>query len=305
MKPNISIEVAGVKFKSPLILASGVSGYSKYSFKRAEDAGAGGVVTKSSSLKPRSGYSGPTIVELPYGLINAMGLPNPGVKKVSEEVYAAKNLGVKIPLITSVYGFNLKDYVKAAEVAAEYADAIELNFSCPTVKEVSVEIGQNPFKVKNIVKAVKKKVEKPVFAKLSPNVSSIVKVGKAAEEGGADAITAINTIKAMALNIDLMKPILSVKIGGLSGPCIKPIALRCVYELYEEVKIPIIGCGGVLSWKDAVEMILAGASAIQIGTGIKYKGFEIFKELNSGIERYLTLKGYKSLEEIKGLAHKN
>ncbi|MBS7655933.1 dihydroorotate dehydrogenase [Candidatus Bathyarchaeota archaeon] len=305
MKTNISIEIAEVKFKSPLILASGVSGYSKYSFKRAEEAGAGGVVTKSSSLKPRSGYSGPTIVELPYGLINAMGLPNPSIKKVSEEIYAAKNLGVKIPLIASIYGFNLKDYVKAAEIAGEYADAIELNFSCPTVKEVSMEIGQNPLKVKNIVKAVKKKVEKPVFAKLSPNVSNIIKIGEAAEKGGADAVTAINTVKAMALNIDLMKPILSVKIGGLSGPCIKPITLRCVYELYEKINIPIIGCGGVLSWQDAIEMVLAGASAIQIGTGIKYKGLEIFKELNLGIKRYLTLKGFKSLEEAKGLAHKN
>jgi dihydroorotate dehydrogenase (NAD+) catalytic subunit len=305
MKENISIEIAGLKFKSPLILASGVSGYSKYSFKRAEEAGAGGVVTKSSSLKPRDGYSGPTIIELSFGLINAMGLPNPGIKKVSEEIYAAKKLGVKIPLIASVYGFNLKEYVKAAEVAAEHADAIELNFSCPTVKEVSVEIGQNHHKIKSIVKAVKDKVEKPVFAKLSPNISSIIEAGKAAEKGGAYAVTAINTVKAMALNVDLMKPILSAKIGGLSGPCIKPIALRCIYELYEKINIPIIGCGGVLSWEDAIEMVLAGASAVQIGTAIKYKGFEVFKELNSGIKRYLTLKGYKSLGEIKGLAHKN
>jgi len=304
MKIDISLELAKIKFKTPLILASGVSGYSKYSFKRAEENEAGGVVTKSSSLKSRSGYSGPTIVELPYGLLNAMGLPNPGIKKISEEIYAAKKLGVKIPLIASIYGFNIREYVKSAEIAAEHADAIELNFSCPTVKEVSVEIGQNPHKVKEIVKAVKNKVEKPVFAKLSPNVSSIIEVGKAAEKGGADAITAINTVKGMALNIDLMKPILSVKIGGLSGPCIKPIALRCIYELYENVNLPIIGCGGILNWKDAIEMFLAGASAVQIGTGIKYKGFEIFKELNLGIKRYLRLKGFKSLQEIKGLAHK-
>ncbi|MBS7657750.1 MAG: dihydroorotate dehydrogenase [Candidatus Bathyarchaeia archaeon] len=302
---DTSIELTKIKFNSPLILASGVSGYSKYSFKRAEKSGAGGVVTKSSSLKPRYGYSGPTIVELPYGLLNAMGLPNPGVKKVSEEIYAAKKLlKVKIPLIASIYGFNLKEYVKAAEIAAEYADAVELNFSCPTVKKVSVEIGQNSRKVKEIIKAVKNSVEKPIFAKLSPNVSNIVEMGKAAEKGGADAITAINTINAMALNIDLMKPILSAKIGGLSGPCIKPIALRCVYELYENVNVPIIGCGGILNWEDVIEMFLAGASAVQIGTGIKYKGFEIFKELNLGIKHYLRLKGYKSLKEIKGLAHK-
>jgi dihydroorotate dehydrogenase (NAD+) catalytic subunit len=304
MKVDISIEIAKINFNSPLILASGVSGYSKYSFKRAEESEAGGVVTKSSSLKPRNGYLGPTIVELPYGLLNAMGLPNPGIKKVSEEIYAAKKLGVKIPLIASVYGFNLKEYVKAAEIAAEYADAVELNFSCPTVKEVSIEIGQNPRKVKKIVKVVKDEIEKPVFAKLSPNVSSIIEVGKAAEEGGADAITAINTVKAMVLNIDLMKPILSVKIGGLSGPCIKPIALRCIYELYENVNIPIIGCGGILNWEDAIEMFLAGASAVQIGTGIKYKGFKIFKELNSSIKDYLRIKGCKTLKEIKGLAHK-
>ncbi len=304
MNIDISIEIAKVKFNSPLILASGVSGYSKHSFKRAEKNGAGGIVTKSSSLKPRSGYSGPTIVELPYGVLNAMGLPNPSIKKVSEEIYAAKKMGVKIPLIASVYGLKLKEYVKAAKIAAEYADAIELNFSCPSVKEINIEIGQNPRKVKEIVKAVKNEVEKPIFAKLSPNVSSIVKLGQAAEEGGADAITAINTVKAMVLNIDLMKPILSAKIGGLSGPCIKPIAVRCIYELYEKVNIPIIGCGGILNWEDAIEMFLAGASAVQIGTGIKYKGFEIFKELNSGIKYYLRIKGYKTLKEIKGLAHK-
>ena len=304
MEANISVSVAGLRLSSPTMLASGILGYSKHSFKRVEEHGAGAIVTKSAGLKPRVGHPGPTVVEVPCGLLNAMGLPNPGVEAVGEEVRAAKRMGVRIPIVASVYGFTVEEYVKASEVAAAFADAVELNLSCPTVEGTGVEMGQNPSEVKALVESVKAAVKKPVFAKLSPNVSSIVEVGRAAEEGGADALTAINTVKAMAINVDLMRPVLSVGVGGLSGPSIKPIAVRCVYELYESVGIPIVGCGGIAGWEDAVEMVLAGASAVQLGTGIKYKGLEIFREVNLGIKSYLSSRGFKRLEEIKGLAHK-
>jgi len=184
------------------------------------------------------------------------------------------------------------------------ADAVELNVSCPHVKETGSEIGQNPKILAQVIKAVKLKVDKPVFVKLSPNVTSIADIAETAEKAGADALTAINTVKAMAIDAETAMPILSNKVGGLSGPAIKPVALRCVYEVYERVKVPIVGCGGITSWRDAVEFLLAGASAIQMGTAIALKGANVFKTVSRGIEAYLKRKGFRSVKEIVGLSHR-
>ena len=154
-----------------------------------------------------------------------------------------------------------------------------------------------------VVKSVKNKVGKPVFVKLTPNVASIAEVAKAAAEAGADAITAINTVRAMAINVETCQPILSNKIGGLSGPAIKPIAVRCVYEIYREAKVPVIGCGGITTWRDAVEFMLAGASAVQIGTAVAFKGLSVFRSVTRGIDNYLKDRGFRSVKEIVGLAH--
>ncbi|MEM3536386.1 MAG: DUF561 domain-containing protein, partial [Candidatus Bathyarchaeia archaeon] len=184
------------------------------------------------------------------------------------------------------------------------ADAVELNVSCPHVKETGSEVGQNPKLVAEVVSKVKASVKRPVFVKLSPNVTSIVDIAEAAVGAGADVITAINTVKAMAIDAETARPILSNRVGGLSGTAVKPIALRCVYEIYENVKVPVIGCGGITNWRDAVEFLLAGASAVQIGTAIALKGANVFGAVARGIENYLKKKGFKSVNEIVGLSHR-
>jgi dihydroorotate dehydrogenase (NAD+) catalytic subunit len=302
---RLKINLAGLSLKNPTMLASGILGYSALTLKGVVEGGAGAVVTKSVGLKPRRGYANPTVVQVDCGLINAMGLPNPGIDEFVKDICEAKAV-LKVPLIVSVYGFSAEEYTLVAEKAVKAgADAVELNVSCPHVKETGAEIGQNPKVLAEVVEKVKRAVEKPVFVKLSPNVADIAEIAEAAVKAGADAITAINTVKAMAIDIETAKPILGNRKGGLSGPAIKPVALRCVYEIYERVKTPIIGCGGITSWRDAVEFILAGASAVQIGTAIALKGPGVFKAVAGGIDAYLERKGLGSVSEIVGLAHRS
>jgi dihydroorotate dehydrogenase (NAD+) catalytic subunit len=234
-----------------------------------------------------------------------MGLPNPGIDEFVKQIHETKN-AVNVPLIVSVYGFTAEEYAKVAKKAVNAgADAIELNVSCPHVKETGSEIGQNPKILAEVVGKVKAVTDKPVFVKLSPNVTSITETAEAAAKAGADAITAINTVKAIAVDTETSMPILSNKVGGLSGPAIKPIAVRCVYEIYEHVKVPIIGCGGMANWRDAVEFLLAGASAVQIGTAVAIKGSSIFKAVTRGIDAYLKRKDFRSVNEIVGLSHRS
>jgi len=254
-------------------------------------------------LKSRVGYSNPTLVQVDCGLLNAMGLPNPSVHHFGEEISEAKKGGV--PVIISVYGFSSKDFGEAAKVATEMgADALELNVSCPHVERTGSEIGQSSQLVAEVVEKVKSTVNKPVFVKLTPNVVDITEIAEAAAKAGADAITVINTVRAMAIDVETTRPVLANKVGGLSGPAIKPIALRCVYEVYRKVKIPVVGCGGVTTWKDSVEFMLAGASAVQIGTAIAFEGLSVFKSIAEGIDSYLEKMNFGSVKEIVGLSHK-
>src|SRR3972149_3207725 len=265
---RLNINFAGLKLKNPTVLASGILGYSAESLESIVEGGAGAVVTKSIGLTPRIGYANPTVVQTKCGLINAMGLPNPGIEAYFQEIRHAKTV-LPVPLIVSVYGFSAEEYAAAAKKAAEAgADAVELNVSCPHVKETGSEIGQNPEILAKVVKRVKAAVQKPVFVKLSPNVTDIVELAEAAVKAGADALTAINTVRAMAIDVKPPLPVLSNRRGAFSAPAIKPIALRCVYDIYEKIQAPIMGCGGVTSWRDAVEFFLAGASAGQTGTDI-------------------------------------
>ena len=290
-----------MKLRNPTMLASGLLGVSGETLRRVVQAGAGAVVTKSSSLKPRDGNPGPTIVELPVGLLNAIGLASPGIMMMKDEVAEARKSGV--PVVVSVFGFSVSDYSKSAHIAETLgADAVELNVSCPHVSGVS-EIGQDPRVVANVTRSVKKRVGVPVFVKLSPNVSNIVEIGRSAERAGADAIAAINTVRGMSIDIHVRMPVLSAKIGGLSGPAIKPVALRCVYELAEKVKLPIIGVGGIAGWEDAVEFFLAGASAVQIGTAILQKDLAVFTEVIEGLSTYLEENGLTSVSDLIGVAH--
>ncbi len=297
------MEIAGLRLKNPTMLASGILGVSPPLLRRVAEAGAGAVITKSLGLKPRDGYPNPSVIEVDCGLLNAVGLPNPGVKKFMDEM---REIGpLPTPLIVSVYGSSPEEYAEVAEVAVKGgADAIELNLSCPHISGLGSEIGRDPGLLAEVVRAVKGRVDKPVMAKLTPNVADIASLAEAAADAGADAITAVNTLRAMAIDVETGRPILSNKFGGLSGRAIKPIAVRCVYEIYEAVDIPVIGCGGVTTWRDAVEFFLAGASAVQVGTAIAYGGLDVFRSICDGVKSYLKRKGYGSVSEVVGLSHR-
>ncbi len=301
---RLEVEVAGLKLQNPTMLASGVLGLTSATLEEAAQAGAGALVTKSVGLKPRKGYKNPVVIQVECGLINAMGLPNPGILRFREVISETKVLGV--PLIVSIYGFSPEEYAEVASIAVSAgAHAVELNLSCPHVRGTGTEICQDAAIAADTVREVKHKVHVPTFVKLSSLVSNITEISRAVVEAGADAITAINTVRAMAIDIETARPILANKIGGLSGTAIKPIAVRCVYEIYKAVDIPIIGCGGVITWHDAVEFMLAGASAVQIGTGIAYENLSIFKSIKEGIESYLERKGFRSVKDIVGLSHQS
>ncbi|WP_174412704.1 dihydroorotate dehydrogenase [Thermococcus eurythermalis] len=296
---SLEVELFGIRFENPLILASGINDKVPEQWIRAHEEGAGGVVTKSIGIEPRKGYDNPTIVELPYGLINAMGLPNPGWKGFLEMV---EGYTFDFPLIVSIFGGTPEEFAFLAEKLSDVANAFELNLSCPHAKGYGMEIGQNPENVYEVVKAVKDATDKPVIAKLTPNIDDITKLGLAAEKAGADAVSAINTLKAIAIDIYARRPILSNRVGGYSGPGVKPVALRAVYDLAKVLDIPVIGIGGITTWQDAVEFLLAGASALQIGTAVSLRGWKVFREINEGIEAYLESEGFSSVEEIVGLA---
>jgi dihydroorotate dehydrogenase (NAD+) catalytic subunit len=301
----LKTRLAGLELRNPTALASGILGYSPESLQRIAEAGAGAVITKSVGLKPRMGYPNPTVVQANCGIINAMGLPNPGIAEYASEISFTKTI-VTVPLIASVYGYSAEEYASVAKTAmAAGADAVELNVSCPHVKETGSEIGQNPKLLNQVIRGVKAVTEKPVIVKLSPNVTDIVELAQVATNAGADALTAVNTVRAIAIDTETALPVLGNTRGGLSGPAIKPIALRAVYDIYQQVKTPIVGCGGVTTWQDAVEFLLAGATTIQIGTAIAIYDPKIFQTISRGLTAYLKKKNYRSIKEIVGQAHRN
>jgi dihydroorotate dehydrogenase (NAD+) catalytic subunit len=299
----LSISLAGLKLENPTILASGILGYTAESLARVAKAGAGAVVTKSVGAAPRAGYANPTVFQAESGLINAMGLPNPGIDVFAEDIKFSKTV-LHVPVIVSVFGYSAEEYASVAKKAVlAGADAVELNVSCPHVKQTGAEIGQSPKLLGEVVLAVKAAVNVPLIVKLSPNVADIAVFAHAAVEAGADALTAVNSVKAMAIDVETMLPVLSNTKGGLSGSAIKPVALRCVYEIAEVFPdVPVIGCGGISDWKDAVEFFLAGASAVQIGTAVAEDVF-VFESVAKRVESYLRRKHFGSVKEIVGLAH--
>jgi len=298
----LSISLAGLELVNPTILASGILGYSAESLNRVVKGGAGAVVTKSVGVAPRMGYSNPTVVQAEGGLINAMGLPNPGIDVYAEEIRFSKTV-LRVPIIVSVFGYSAEEYAAVAKKAVEAgADAVELNVSCPHVKQTGAEIGQSPKLLGEVVQAVKAAISKPLIVKLSPNVADITVLAKEAVKSGADVLTAVNSVKAVAIDVETMRPVLSNVKGGLSGPAIKPLALRCIWDLAEAFDVPIIGCGGVTDWRDAIEFFLAGASAVQIGTAVA-EDIGVFQEVNKGVESYLRKKSFGSVKDIVGLAH--
>ncbi len=300
---GLAVELAGLRIRSPTLNASGVLGMSAPLLKRVYDSGAGAVVTKSLGPSARPGHINPTLIEVEGGVLNAMGLPNPGVEGYIDELRELKREDV--PVVASFFASTIGEFQSGAKaLCGAGADALELNLSCPNVGGEPGMCAADAVSVERVTAAVKEVARAPVFVKLSPNVTDIASIAYAAEKGGADAITAVNTLKAMAIDADFKHPILTNITGGLSGPALKPVALRCVWEIAEMVTIPIIGCGGVTTWRDAVEYMLAGASAVEIGTGVKYEGYEVFSKVNKGIENYLDENGFTSVKEIVGAAHR-
>jgi len=299
--PDLSVEFAGIKLPNPTILASGILGVSGEVMIRASRAGAGAVVSKSFNVKGREGYRNPSFIEVQGGFLNALGIPNPGMEEMREEVETASKAGV--PVIASVFGFDAEEFAAAAAMGEKGgAIAVELNVSCPHVREVGVEIGQRPKVVAEVTQAVKGRVRIPVFVKLSPNVTDITEVAKAAQSAGADAVTAINTALGMAVNVDSAYPILGGTLGGLSGPALHPIAVRAIYQIRRAVDLPIIGVGGVQDYRGALEMMMVGASAVQIGSAVTSQGLEIFRDVTTGMSKFLEQRGLSSIRQVIGIA---
>ncbi|MBN1329801.1 MAG: dihydroorotate dehydrogenase [Candidatus Heimdallarchaeota archaeon] len=306
----IKTNLCGLHLVNPFILASGVLGVNESIMVRVAEAGCGAVTTKSIGPEPKAGYENPTVVELGNGnLINAMGLPNPGCDEFLMELTGYKKR-ISTPVIASIFGKDSDEFLKVAMTLIKAKpDAFELNVSCPHGGKYGSIIGQDADLVEDITQQIKKAVKIPILVKISPNLTDLSIPAEAAINGGADGIVVINTVRAMAIDLTYRKPILSNKSGGLSGPAIKPIAVKCVFDLYEKFgsKIPIIGVGGVSSWQDVVEFMLAGASAVQIGTALAYcqnpQEISIFSDLTLGLKSYLQKEGFASTADLIGLAH--
>ncbi|MEM4202008.1 MAG: dihydroorotate dehydrogenase [Candidatus Hadarchaeum sp.] len=297
----LRIEVGKLKMRNPIMLASGVLCNGSLLKRAATEGGAGAVVTKSLTKEVREGYPTPVIVGVNVGLINAVGLTNPGYEAYLREDLPLAKKG-KVPVIVSVAGGSIDDFEEIGVRAEEAgADAVELNLSCPHVEKHGMEIGADPAAVAKIVKQVRGALKIPVYAKLGLS-DKLTESAVFAQDAGADAVVAINTIKAMAIDVEARKPVLTNVYGGLSGPAIHPIALRCVFELYQKLSIPIIGCGGVSDWRTALEFLMAGARAVQVGSALAISGVGIFREIEEGIKDYLIRHQFRSVEEVVGIA---
>jgi dihydroorotate dehydrogenase (NAD+) catalytic subunit len=299
---DLSTTICGLRLKNPTLLASGIMDEDAGSMQRISDCGAGAIVTKSIGMQPKEGYANPTILELEFGLLNAMGLPNPGIDLYGQEIKKLQKS--KIPIIGSIYGTNTREFIALATKMEQYgAAAVELNVSCPHAKRYGLEVGCDTSLLQTIVSSVKKQIHIPVFVKVSPNVVNIVEIAQAAEKGNADAIVAINTVKGMKIDLETAQPILANKIGGYSGKAIKPIGIRCVYDIAQSINIPVIGVGGITNGEDAIEYFMAGASAVQIGSAVYYRGPDVFKYICKEINVWMDKHGYKKIAELRGVAY--
>ena len=288
---------------TPMVLASGVLGNNKAILERVWENGCGLPTMKSIGPLPREGHKNPTVIDLGNGMINAVGLPSPGYLNMEEEWQELSDRA--FPINASIYGSSIEEFIRVAEfVSAKGPDFIELNISCPNSDKHGMIFGVNAKSSHDVVAAVKKVIQVPLIAKLTPAAPDIGTIAKACEDAGADAICAINTAgPGMVIDIESRSPVLAFKKGGLSGPMIKPIAVRCVYDIFRSVSIPIIGLGGISTGKDAVEIIMAGATLVGIGTAVRYRGITVFDNVNKEINHWLAAHG-TTMEEIRGAAHR-
>jgi len=301
---SISTEFLGKKTKSPLVLPAGIMGMTWSGMKFVVENGCGIITSKSLTLELRTGHPGPVIAEFEGGMLNCMGLCNPGIIDGLQEINDFKVLMPEVPVIASVFATKAEDFEELARhVNDSEADFIELNLSCPNVMdEFGMPLAGSIDMVKDITSRVKAISKLPVITKLSPNVTGLDGIALAAQNAGADALCMINTLgPGMLIDIDMVKPVLSNRTGGLSGACVKPIALRAVYEAYSRVKIPIIGTGGVESGSDAVEMLMSGAALVGVGSAVYQGGIGIFEKINQGIRDYMAKYKYNSIDQIPRL----
>jgi len=302
--PSLTIDLCGIKLANPTVLPSGFLGTSKSLLKRVADNGAGAATIKSVSFEAREGHKNPTVIPFEAGLLNAVGYSNPGAEETAREFANLEDLS--IPVIASVIGTEAGDFVRVVDkLSASGFSAIELPLSCPHTPGFGLLAGQGtPESTKEIVSAVRKATKLPIFVKLSPNIPEIGNLAKAAEDAGANAITAVNTLgPGMIINIEARNPVLSYRVGGVSGQALRPIATRCVYDIYEAVKIPIIGTGGISTGRHAIEMIMAGATAIGVGTGIYERGIDIFRKICREMEAWMSENNFNTVDEMIGIAH--
>ncbi len=314
MRTDLSVKFCGVKFKNPLVLASGILGITSASWRNVVESGAGGITTKTLWLREHKGHRNPVMIANEHYMLNAVGVPDAGIEKAREEIgaYFAQGKRGPAPLIASITAATVGEFGEiAGEIAKLRPDILEINISCPNVEN---EFGK-PFAcvaadAASVTKTVKSRLAKmgakiPVTVKLSPNVENIVAIAKAVTEAGADALTVMNTLgHGMAIDIETRAPVLANKVGGVSGPMLKPIAVKHIYDIRRALpKTPIIGTGGVLTGRDAIEMMMAGATLVGIGTGVYYRGAEIFAKAAREMEEWCADNKVKKITEIINAAH--
>lgn len=296
---STAVNIAGLKMKNPVTVASGTFGFGREYGNFYDLSLLGGIMVKGLTLKPREGNPPPRIAETPSGILNSVGLQNPGIEYfMKEEIPFLRKHDVAI--IANIAGHSIEENVAMAEILGTSVDAIELNVSCPNVKEGGIAFGTKCESLFAITEAVKKVAKVPLIVKLSPNVTDITEMAKTAESAGADALSLINTLLGMAIDINRKKPIMANIVGGLSGPAVKPVAIRMVWQVSKSVKVPIIGMGGLSTWEDGIEIMLAGADALSVGTANFSDPFAAVKMV-AGIEGYMRNNGIKDIGELKTL----
>ena len=301
---DLKIDYCGIEFKNPIVTASGTFGFGEEYGEYTELSEYGGFSAKGLTRTPRPGNKAPRIAETPSGILNSVGLQNPGVENFAAEIMP-ELAKLDTHVIANMSGNTVEEYCEMAEILSETDTAIiEMNISCPNVKHGGLAFGTDARTVLELTEAVKKHCKKPLVVKLSPNVTSVADIAKAAEAGGADGVSLINTLLGMKIDINTRRPILANNTGGLSGPAVMPVAVRMVHEVYESVKIPIIGMGGVMSASDALEFMIAGARLVALGTGMFVKP-DLIIDVKRGIAEYMDKNNIKKAEDIVGTLELN
>lgn len=303
---KLNVNFLGINFENPILTSSGCFGFGLEYKDYFNPNELGGIVLKGLTLEPRTGNQGPRIAETPSGILNCVGLENPGIEVFENEIIPnLKKEGINTKIIVNINGSTVEQYVELAKRVNKIKeiDIVELNISCPNVKDGGMAFGANPEVAGRTTREVKKVLDKPLIVKLSPNVTNIVEIAKIVEENGADAVSLINTMLGMRIDIKTGKPILGNTMGGLSGPAVKPVAVRMVYQVAQNVNIPIVGMGGISSYEDAVEFIMAGATMVSIGTGI-FPNPILPLEVKKGLQDYAEKHNLDNIQDVRGISFK-